>query len=46
MSTPVARLKNVSKIYGIGKLQVKALDQLDLEVNKGDYLEGRLLSFL
>ena len=38
MSTPVARLKNVSKIYGIGKLQVKALDQLDLEVNKGDYL--------
>ena len=35
---PVARLSGVSKIYGEGRLQVKALDQLDLEVHKGDYL--------
>ena len=38
MTTPVARLKKVSKVYGEGNLQVKALDQLDLEVSKGDYL--------
>tara|TARA_Y100001968_G_C19429928_1_gene756414 strand:+ start:1632 stop:2333 length:702 start_codon:yes stop_codon:yes gene_type:complete len=34
----VARLTKVSKIYGDGILQVKALDQLDLEIDKGDYL--------
>nr|WP_320664063.1 ABC transporter ATP-binding protein [Prochlorococcus sp. MIT 1223] len=36
--TPVARLHSVSKIYGEGNLQVKALDEIDLNVNKGDYL--------
>tara|TARA_Y100001968_G_scaffold311105_1_gene332812 strand:- start:21017 stop:21733 length:717 start_codon:yes stop_codon:yes gene_type:complete len=35
---PVATLKNVSKVYGQGLLQVKALDQLNLEIYKGDYL--------
>tara|TARA_Y100001968_G_scaffold172658_1_gene158043 strand:+ start:470 stop:1162 length:693 start_codon:yes stop_codon:yes gene_type:complete len=35
---PVARLKKVSKIYGQGNFQVKALDQIDLVIKKGDYL--------
>ncbi len=35
---PVARLINVSKLYGKGSLLVKALDQIDLEVTQGDYL--------
>jgi len=34
----VARLINVSKIYGEDSLTVKALDNLNLEVQKGDYL--------
>ena len=34
----VARLNNVSKIYGKGDLIVKALDNLNLEVEQGDYL--------
>ena len=35
---PVARLINVSKHYGDGQLLVKALDDLNLEINHGDYL--------
>jgi len=35
---PVAELKGISKIYGSGDLQVKALDQLNLTVQEGDYL--------
>jgi len=35
---PVAKLTNVSKHYGDGSLIVKALDKLNLEVLKGDYL--------
>ena len=35
---PVAELIGVSKIYGQGDLCVKALDQLDLTVSRGDYL--------
>tara|TARA_Y100001968_G_scaffold332903_1_gene392954 strand:- start:1262 stop:1963 length:702 start_codon:yes stop_codon:yes gene_type:complete len=35
---PVARLTKVSKIYGEGNSQVKALDELNLIINKGDYL--------
>ena len=35
---PVAHLIGVSKHYGHGSLLVKALDNLDLEVYKGDYL--------
>jgi putative ABC transport system ATP-binding protein len=35
---PVAELIDVSKIYGQGDLQVKALDQLHLNVHEGDYL--------
>ena len=34
----VAKLSNISKHYGNGSLIVKALDNLNLEVNKGDYL--------
>ena len=34
----VAELRGVSKVYGQGDLQVKALDQLDLNVHRGDYL--------
>jgi len=35
---PVAELRGISKIYGSGDLEVKALDQLNLTVQKGDYL--------
>ena len=35
---PVASLNNVSKVYGCDSLQVKALDQLNLTVHKGDFL--------
>ncbi len=35
---PVAKLLKVSKFYGHGDLLVKALDEVNLEVNKGDYL--------
>ena len=35
---PVAKLCNVSKFYGQDNLLVKALDNLNLEIFKGDYL--------
>ncbi|QNI60914.1 ATP-binding protein FtsE [Synechococcus sp. TAK9802] len=38
MQQPVAELRGISKIYGSGDLEVKALDQLNLTVHKGDYL--------
>ncbi|MEX0587737.1 MAG: ABC transporter ATP-binding protein [Cyanobium sp.] len=38
MSTAVAQLQGVCKVYGSGEMTVKALDQLDLTVNRGDYL--------
>ena len=38
MSRPVAELINVSKVYGSGDTQVRALDHLDLVVHQGDYL--------
>ncbi|WP_269622467.1 ABC transporter ATP-binding protein [Prochlorococcus marinus] len=38
MPIPVAKLSNVSKLYGKGELVVKALDGLNLEINSGDYL--------
>ncbi|MBM5813974.1 MAG: ABC transporter ATP-binding protein [Cyanobacteria bacterium M_DeepCast_100m_m1_067] len=38
MSAPVAQLQEVSKIYGSGEMAVKALDHVDLTVNRGDYL--------
>ena len=34
----VAELRGVSKVYGQGDLEVRALDQLDLTVHSGDYL--------
>ncbi len=37
-SRPVAKLTAVSKLYGEGSLVVKALDNINLEVSKGDYL--------
>ena len=38
MQKPVAELRGISKIYGSGDLEVKALDQLNLTVQEGDYL--------
>ena len=38
LQQPVAELKGISKIYGSGDLEVKALDQLNLTVQEGDYL--------
>ncbi len=38
ITNPVAKLVGVSKHYGHGSLIVKALDNLNLEVLKGDYL--------
>ena len=35
---PVAELIAVSRVYGSGDLTVRALDQLDLTVHRGDYL--------
>ena len=41
MQQPVAELRGISKIYGSGDLEVKALDQLNLTVQEGDYLAVR-----
>ena len=38
MKQPVAELQGISKVYGSGELEVKALDQLNLIVREGDYL--------
>ena len=38
MSSPVAQLESVDKVYGSGDTAVHALDKLDLTVNRGDYL--------
>ena len=36
--TAVAELINVSKIYGSGDIEVRALDQVNLTIRQGDYL--------
>ncbi|MCB4394823.1 ABC transporter ATP-binding protein [Synechococcus sp. HB1133] len=38
LQAAVAELNEISKIYGSGDLEVKALDQLNLTVREGDYL--------
>ena len=38
MVDPVAQLQGVDKVYGSGEMAVKALDGVDLTVNRGDYL--------
>ena len=38
MPKPVAELISVDKIYGSGEMAVRALDHVDLTVNRGDYL--------
>ena len=38
MSSPVAQLEAVDKVYGSGDTAVHAIDKLDLTVNRGDYL--------
>ncbi|MEB3307677.1 MAG: ABC transporter ATP-binding protein [Cyanobacteriota bacterium] len=38
MADSVAELSNVSKLYGSGDTEVRALDGLNLVVNRGDYL--------
>ena len=38
MGDPVAQLQGVDKVYGSGEMAVKALDGVDLTVNRGDNL--------
>ena len=38
MGDPVAQLQGVDKVYGSGEMAVKALDSVNLTVNRGDYL--------
>ncbi len=38
LASPVAELVGVSKLYGTGDAEVRALDGLNLTVNRGDYL--------
>ena len=38
MGDPVAQLEGVDKVYGSGEMAVKALDGVNLTVNRGDYL--------
>ena len=38
MSKKVASLEKISKTYGKDNLTVKALDSINLEIYKGDYL--------
>ena len=38
MKQLIAELQGISKVYGSGELEVKALDQLNLTVREGDYL--------
>ena len=38
MGDPVAQLQGVAKVYGSGEMAVKALDGVNLTVNRGDYL--------
>jgi putative ABC transport system ATP-binding protein len=38
MGNPVAQLQGVDKVYGSGEMAVKALDGVNLTVNRGDYL--------
>ena len=34
----IVELKNVSKAYKIGENEFKALDNIDLEINKGEFV--------
>ncbi len=34
----IVELKNVSKVYKIGEKKFKALDDIDLEINKGEFV--------
>ena len=38
MPKKIASLEKISKTYGMGSLKVKALDNINLEIYKGDYL--------
>ncbi|MEQ8961834.1 MAG: ABC transporter ATP-binding protein, partial [Coleofasciculus sp. C2-GNP5-27] len=33
----IIRLENISKVYGTGNTEVKALSQVNLTINKGEY---------
>ncbi len=37
MNTPIVQLKNVSKIYQQGKIDVKAVDHFSLDIQRGDF---------
>ena len=34
----IVELKNVSKIYNTGEKEFKALDNIDLSINKGEFV--------
>ena len=38
MTTPVMELKNVSRIYRLDGVEVRALDDVSLKINKGEFL--------
>lgn len=38
MRTPLIRLKDISKVYKLGKVEVKALSNINLEVEKGEFV--------
>jgi putative ABC transport system ATP-binding protein len=38
MSSPVLKLENMSKVYTLGKRNVQALSEVNLQVNKGDFV--------
>ena len=38
MSAPIIRAKNLCKIYQVGMTEVRALDGLDIEIEKGAYI--------
>ena len=37
MSTPIVELKNISRVYRQGELQVRAVDSLDLQIEAGEF---------
>ena len=38
MSEPIVKFENVTKNYSLGKMNVKALQGLNLEVHRGDFI--------
>ena len=38
MSSSIIRAKDLHKIYQVGETEVRALDGLDVQINKGEYI--------